>query len=137
MLWAVVAAFALALDLSSVKSEPKLEKRSELALQYAASALDTAKAAYRDGRFEQTQAALGEVQDAVSLSYESLLATGKNPRKSSKPFKDAEKATRELLRRLTGFRDSMSVVDHPVLEPVMASVKNVNDMLLVGIMTGQ
>ena len=40
MLWAVVAAFALALDLSSVKSEPKLEKRSELALQYAASALD-------------------------------------------------------------------------------------------------
>src|SRR3954467_1221611 len=104
MLW--VAVLALVLDLSSVKSEPKLEKRSELALQYAASALDDAKVAYREGRFEQTQASLGQVQEAVSLSYESLLATGKNPRKSSKPFKDAEKATRELLRRLSGLRDT-------------------------------
>lgn len=136
MLWAVVT-IAFALDLSSVKSEPKLEKRSELALQYASSALDTAKAAYRDGQFEQTQAALGEVQSAVSLSYESLLATGKNPRKSSKPFKDAEKATRELLRRLAGLRDAMSVVDHPVVDPIVAEVTNVHDRLLTGIMTGQ
>ncbi len=135
MLWAVV--LALALDLSSVKSEPKLEKRSELALQYAASALDDAKAAYRDGRFEQTQASLGQVQDAVSLSYESLLATGKNPRKNSKPFKDAEKATRALLRRLSSLRDTMSVVDHPILDPVAANVASVHDRLLTGIMTGQ
>jgi hypothetical protein len=134
MLWAVL--LALAFDLSAVKSEPKLEKRSQLALQYASSALDSAKVAYREGRFEQTQAALGEVQDAVSLSYESLLATGKNPRKSSGPFKDAEKATRELLRRLSGFRDSMSVVDHPVMDPVMATVTSVHDRLLTGVMTG-
>jgi hypothetical protein len=134
MLWAVM--LALALDLNSVKSEPKLEKRSELALQYAASAIDAAKAAYRDGRFEQAQTALGEVQDAVSLSYDSLMATGKNPRKSSKPFKDAEKTTRELLRRLTSLRDSMSVVDQPVIDPIVASVKEVQDRLLTGIMAG-
>jgi len=135
MQWLVI--LALALDLGSVKSEPKLEKRSELALKYANTALDAAKTFYQEGRFEQTQSALGEVKDAVTLSYDSLLATGKNPRKSSGPFKKAEKATRELLRRLLGFKDSMSVVDHPVLDPVMEDVKEVHDQLLTGIMTGK
>jgi hypothetical protein len=135
MLW--FAMLTLALDLGSVKNEPKLEKRSDLALQYANSALDSAKLAYQEGRFENTQAALGEVKDAVTLSYDSLVATGKNPRKSSGPFKNAEKKTRELLRRLLGFRDSMSVVDHPVLDPVMEDVKVVHDQLLSGIMTGK
>jgi hypothetical protein len=135
MLW--LALLALSLDLSSVKGEPKLEKRSAMALQYANSALDQAKTAYADGKFEQTQAALVELKAAVDLSYESLLATGKNPRKSSKPFKDAEKATRELLRRLSGFRDFMSSVDHPVVDPVVANVTDVHDQLLKGIMSGK
>jgi hypothetical protein len=132
-----VAILALAIDLGAVKSEPKLEKRSELAIQFANTALDSAKAAYQEGRFENTQTHLSEVKDAVTLSYDSLLATGKNPRKSSGPFKKAEKATRELLRRLLGFRDSMSVVDHPVLDPVVEDVKGVHDQLLTGIMTGK
>ena len=33
----------LALDLSGIKSEPKLEKRSQLALQFADSELDSAR----------------------------------------------------------------------------------------------
>ena len=135
MLW--FAMLALALDLGSVKHEPKLEKRSELALQYANSALDSAKTFYQEGRFDQTKSALNDVESAVTLSYDSLLATGKNPRKNSGPFKNAEKATRELLRRLLGFRDAMSVVDHPVLDPVMANVKEVHDQLLTGIMSGK
>ncbi len=135
MQWIVI--LALALDLGTVKTEPKLEKRSELALQYANTALDSAKTAYQEGRFEKTQEALGQVKDAVTLSYDSLMATGKNPRKSSGAFKNAEKATRELLRRLLGFRDSMSVVDHPVLDPVMEDVKVVHENLLSGIMTGK
>lgn len=132
-----VAVLALAIDLGTVKTEPKLEKRSELALRYANTALDSAKSAYQEGRFEKTQTHLTEVKDAVTLSYDSLVATGKNPRKSSGPFKAAEKATRELLRRLTGFKDSMSVVDHPVLDPVMEDVKGVHDQLLSGIMSGK
>lgn len=135
MLW--LAVLALALDLSSVRGEPKLERRSELALQYANTALDAARAAYESGRFELTQTALAEVKDAVDLSYESLLATGKNPRKSSKPFKDAEKATRELLRRLAGFRQFMSSVDHPVVDPIVANVTQVHEQLLQGIMSGK
>ena len=128
---------ALALDLSSVKSEPKPEKRSELALEYANTALDQAKAAYQEGRWEQTQEALKELDQAVALSYESLTSTGKNARKNSTPFKKAEKATRELLRRLSGFRDFMSAVDHPAVDPVVANVNQVHDKLLTDIMTGK
>lgn len=135
MVW--LAMLALALDLGSVKSEPKLEKRSELALQYANVALESAKTAYQEGRWEQTQTALGEVNDAVTLSYDSLIATGKNPRKSSGMFKNAEKTLRELVRRLSGFKDSMSVVDHPAVDPVLENIKDVHDQLLTGIMTGK
>jgi type II secretory pathway pseudopilin PulG len=135
MLW--VAVFALAFDLSAVSREPKLEKRSELALRYANTALDAARSAYQEGRWGQMQAALQEVASAVKLSHESLLATGKNPRKNSGPFKAAEKATREILRRLHGLRSSMSVVDHPVVDPVLAGVAEVHDQLVTGILTGK
>lgn len=135
MVW--LAMLALALDLGSVKSEPKLEKRSELALQYANVALESAKTAYQEGRWEQTQTALGELNDAVTLSYDSLRATGKNPRKSSGMFKNAEKTLRELVRRLNGFKSSMSVVDHSAVDPVLENVKGVHDQLLTGIMTGK
>ncbi len=130
-------AFALALDLSSVRGEPKLEKRSEKALEYAESAIDTARDAYQEGKFQQTEQALGEVQEAVDLSYESLLATGKNPRKDSKHFKKAEKATREILRRLSGLRDLMSSVDHAILDPIVDNITEVHDNLVMGIMTGE
>jgi hypothetical protein len=127
----------LAFDLASVKREPKLDKRSDLALRYADKAVTAARDAYREGRWQHTQDALEEVDAAVGLSYESLLATGKNPRKDSAPFKRAEKATRELLRRLTGLRDQMSSVDHPMVDPVIASVTEIHDNLITGIMTGK
>ena len=127
----------LVLDLAAVKQEPKLDKRSDLALEYADRAVSAARAAYQQGQWTATQESLKEVQAAVGLSYESLLATGKNMRKSSAPFKRAEKATRELLRRLAGLRDTMSSVDHPVLEPVVAGVTEIHENLLAGIMSGK
>jgi len=139
MTWLLAAtlAFGLSVDLASVKQEPKLDKRSDLALQYADKAVSAARDAYQQGRFTETQESLKEVQAAVDLSYESLMATGKNPRKSSAPFKRAEKALRELMRRLSGLRDVMSSVDHPVVDPVLAEVSEVHNNLLTGIMTGK
>ena len=79
----------LAVDLAAVKSEPKLEKRSELALQYAESALDAARDAYKKGDVDASRAALGEVEAGVQLSYDSLLATermrGEMPGRSRTP----------------------------------------------------
>lgn len=127
---------ALALDLSSVRNEPKLEKRSELAMEVAEQALTKARKAYDEGRWEETTTALAEVGEAVDLSYQSLVDTGKDPRKSSGPFKKAEKAVRSLLRRLTGFRDAMSTVDHEIIDPVIERTTHVQDRLVTGVLTG-
>src|SRR5450755_4665649 len=90
----------LVLDLTAIKAEPKLEKRSQLALEYAESALDSARDAYKKGDLDASRAALGEVAAGVQFSYDSLMATGQDPRRHSGPFKSAEKSTRQILRRL-------------------------------------
>ena len=124
----------LALDLTGIKAEPKLEKRSELALKYADSALDSARDAYKKGDVDASKAALHEVEAGVQLSYESLMATGKDPRRSSRPFKDAEKSTRQILRRLESLSDLMSAFDRGSVEPVHSVVSDIHDRLITGIM---
>ena len=124
----------LAADLAGIKAEPKLEKRSELALQYAASALDTARDTYKKGDVDASRAALGEVEAGVQLSYDSLMATGKDARRNSRPFKEAEKATRQILRRLDGLSDLMSAFDRSAIEPVHRTISDIHDKLITGIM---
>jgi hypothetical protein len=121
-------------DLATVKSEPNLEKRSERALDNANLALDAARDAYGRGEFEHSKADLEEVGASVDLAYESLQQTGKDPRRSGK-FKQAELRTRELLRRLEGFGQTMSFADRGVLDKVRDRVSTVHDDLLDGIMS--
>jgi hypothetical protein len=124
----------LALDLAGIKTEPKLEKRSELALRYADSELDAARDAYKKGDVDASRAALGEVEAGVQLSYDSLMATGKDARRNSRPFKEAEKATRQILRRLDSLSDAMSAFDRGAVEPVQRTVSDIHDKLITGIM---
>lgn len=121
-------------DLGAVKSEPNLEKRSERALDNANLALDAARDAYGRGEFEQSKAELEEVGASVDLAYESLQQTGKDPRRNGK-FKQAELRTRELLRRLQGFGQTMSFADRSVLDKVRDRISMVHDDLLDGIMS--
>lgn len=132
MTWVII--LMLAADLSGIKTEPALEKRSEMALQYADSAINTARDAYNQGDFAKSQHALTEVSEAVDLSYNSLVATGKDPRKHAARFKDAEKATRQLLRRLESLRDLMSSVDRVTIDPIASKVADIHESLLKGIM---
>jgi hypothetical protein len=124
----------LALDLGGIKSEPRLEKRSELALQFADSELNSARDFYKKGDVDACRSALGEVEAGVQLSYDSLMATGKDPRRNSKPFKDAEKATRQILRRLDSLSDLMSAFDRSAVEPAQRTVSDIHDKLIIGIM---
>ena len=124
----------LALDLTGIKAEPRLEKRSQMALQFADSALDSARDLYKKGEVDACRTALGEVEAGVQLSYDSLMATGKDPRRNSKPFKDAEKSTRQILRRLDSLSDFMSAFDRGAVEPVQRTVSDIHDMLIIGIM---
>jgi hypothetical protein len=134
-LWiALLAAQLYALDLGTIKKEPNLERRSDLALQYANSALDTARDAYAAGDVDKTGAAIEEVGSSVDLAYDSLGQTGKDPRRSPKFFKRAEMSTRQLLRRLDGMIESMSVADRLVAEKVRGRVADIHENLLKGIM---
>jgi hypothetical protein len=125
----------LAFDLTAVKSEPNLEKRSELALDHANLALDAARDDYNSGNIDKSETELEEVRDLVDLAYESLSDTGKDPRRDPKFFKRAELRTRELLRRLEGLAPGMSAVDRGTLEKVRERISDVHDNLLKGIMT--
>ena len=131
----IVLAFFLAFaDLSSVKAEPNLERRSDLALDNANRAIDDARASYKAGDTKKADEQLSEVRESVDLSLDSLENSGKQARKS-KYFKRAEIKLRELLRRLSGFRDEMSVDDRKPLDDAAARLQEVHDRLLQEIMS--
>lgn len=130
----VLSLFLAFADLSNVKTEPNLEKRSDLALDNANRAIDDARAAYQAGDAKKTDDDLAEVRQSVDLSLESLENSGKQARKS-KYFKRAEIKLRELLRRLSGFRDEMSVDDRKPLDDTAARLQEVHDRLLQEIMS--
>jgi septal ring-binding cell division protein DamX len=118
-----------AADLSAIKAEPNLEKRASRALDNAAVAQKAAEEAYsKKEDAEQANAALDEV---------SLRETGKSPVKSPRHFKEAEIRTRELLRRLTDLRETMSALDRDQIDKVLAAIQKIHDELLAGIMGGK
>jgi hypothetical protein len=121
-------------DLARVESEPHPDKRAHLALDNADAALKEAREAYDKGDNEGTSSRLEEVQRSVELAHSSLKQTGKNPSRNPKHFKYAELKTRDLLRKLESFRESMSVTDRPPVEHVIAAVQKIHDTLLDGIM---
>jgi hypothetical protein len=133
MQWVFV--LALVFDLAGVKSEPNLEKRSELALTNANTALDAARESYNQGDYDKTKTELDEVEQSVDLAYQSLSATGKDPRRDPKFFKRAELRTRELLRRLEGLGESVSFSDRSMVEKVRDRVSAVHDDLINGVLT--
>lgn len=133
MYWLLV--LTLAFDLAAVKSEPNLEKRSELALEHANVALDAARDDYNAGDVGKTQTELQEVCDSVDLAYEALTDTGKDPHRDPKFFKRAELRINELLRRLESLAPGMNGIDRSTLDNVRARISTVHDNLLRGIMT--
>jgi hypothetical protein len=141
--WMAAAAFCLVCwgaprpDLKQALAEPNLEKRSALALENAAAALTSAREAYQKGDLNAVKADAAEIEESVDLAYTSLEQTGKNPRRSPKWFKRAEIQTRDLGRKLDGFRDEMSYTDRPLLDKVRARVQKVHDQLLLGLMEGK
>ncbi len=136
---ALICACALALplhaDLASAKAESKPDKRAAKALDNAQSAFKHAQDVYVEkGDVKQTYAYLDEVMESVQLAYDSLVATGKNPSKSPKNFKKAEITTRELLRKLTDFREQMSALDRDGIDKIRSTIQKIHDDLLSGIM---
>ena len=123
-----------AVDLSAIKSMPNLEHRSDMALDYAYTALDNAQDDYAVGDLAKWRGEIGDVRDAVKLSFESLEEAGKNAH-NDRHYKRAEMKTRELVRRLDSARDDVSFEDRAVLDQVRAKVSEIHDELLQRIMS--
>jgi len=123
-------------DLKRAMAESNLEKRSGLALENAAAALKSARAAYDKGDNDEATKAVAEVLESVDLAATSLDQSGKNPRRSA-AYKNAEKSTRDLAKRIQDFQNDMSYVDRPLLDKVKARVEQVHEELLLGVMEGR
>jgi hypothetical protein len=129
-LW-IFLAFA---DLASVKAEPDLNRRSEIALINADEKIDQARQAYQAGNEAAEDAAIQEVAESVTLCYDALEKTHGAPRKS-KYFKHAELKVSALMRRLSGFRDEVSFDFRPKVEEVLKRLSDIHDELLSDIMS--
>jgi hypothetical protein len=131
--FAIVLFLAFA-DLGSIKSEPDLNKRSELALENADHAIDEARKASDAGDDKLLQAALTEVDESVALCYNALEQTHSTPRRS-KFYKRAELKVSALLRRLSGLRDAVGFEGRQPVESVIKKLSDVHDELLSEIMS--
>lgn len=121
-------------DLSAVKAEPDLNRRSELALMNADEQIDAAREAYQAGNEAAEEAAIQEVTESVKLSYDSLEQTHSAPRKS-KYYKRAELKVSALMRRLSGFRDEVSFDFRPHVDAALKKLSDIHDDLLSDIMS--
>ena len=124
-------------DLKIALNERDLGKRSKLALDNAEVALKEAREAYQKGDNQALAAAAQEIEDSVSLAWDSLESTGKNPRKSPRWFKHAEIETRNLLKKLDTLQHDLAFEDRPVLDKAKARLQKVHDDLLKGVVEGQ
>jgi hypothetical protein len=128
----LVMAATLPEDLASVKAEPLLDKRAQLALDLAGMRLTEARAAYEKGEFKTLPALMDEVTASAELCLLSLEAMGKHPAKNVKNYKPSEKRMRELLRRVATFRGDVSFEDRPAVEKAERRITEIHEKLLEG-----
>jgi len=121
-------------DIAALKSEPDLEKRSELALGNADQQIDEARKAYSAGDQKAAGAALDELAADVDLSYDALQHARTAPRKS-KYYKQAELKVRALTRRLASFRDEVGFDARAQVETVIKKLSDIHDQLIADIMS--
>src|ERR1035437_9435383 len=132
----LVSAASLRADLKAALAERDLGKRSKLALDSAGSALKAAREAYQKGDNPALAAAALEIEESVSLAWDSLERTGKNPSKSPRWVNEAEIETMNLVKKLDSLQHDFGFEDRPVLDKAKARLQKVHDDLLTGLMEG-
>jgi hypothetical protein len=133
--YALLAPAVLSADLAAIRSETRLERRSELALDHALSTVDRAREAWRGGKGAEFNEALAEVEDSAELSYQSLVDTGKPARRFPKYFKRAEKNLRALAKKLDALYQEVGVDDRPAVDAVRKRASDLHDQIVLDIMS--
>lgn len=122
-------------SLDAVKGEGNPEKRARLATDYARASVKRVAEFYQKGEREEGAALLRDIQEAVDLTQESLVAAGKSAHKNPKHYKRAEIQTRALLGELDDLDRKLGYDERDELQAVRARVEQVNQELLMSIMT--
>lgn len=133
VLFSALALMAAA-AIPDLKSEPNLEKRARLALDYADGALNDARQAYAKGDVKATREHLNDLSESIEVAHASLVETGKDARRKPKAFKYGETRTRDMLKRLDAMERAMDYDDRKLVESARAKVQEVHDAWLLGIM---
>ena len=129
----LTAASALYADLTKAKAEPNLERRARLALDNASLQFRAAVGADKTGDWAGTKQALAELSESVDLAYDSLRATGRNPRNSGH-HKNFEIKTRSLLKSLEDFRRRLDFEQREELAPFVEHLQKLHDEVLQSIL---
>lgn len=122
-------------DLATIAAEPDLVKRSRKALDNAGQAIARAGKVCKANDYENCIARLTEVRESVELAKESLDKTGINPSRSPRHFKHAEIQTRKTLKLLEDLGVYIHPDDREHYDAVVRRVSEINDKLLLSIMT--
>jgi hypothetical protein len=133
----VLGAGPIFADLEEIKEDTNLQRRSRKALENADAVLDKAREAYRKGDGSTMDQAFQEIIASVELAYQALVERGRDPRKNAQPYKRGEIKTRELLRRLTTFREEMSYMDRDRIASVIEAVDKIHGNFLRDVMGGR
>ena len=131
----LLATQVLRADLTEVKNEPNLEKRSEKALENANVAVDEARKAYKSSDLAVFGSWLKEVEESAELSYQSLEDTGKAARRSPKFFKRAEMKIHALAKRLEALGGDVNFEDRVLVEATRKKLSDLEDKIVFEIMT--
>ena len=133
----VLSAGPIFADLEEIKEDANLQRRSRRALENADAVLDKAREAYREGDGRTMDLAFQEIIASVELAYQALVERGRNPRRDAQPYKRGEISTRDLLRRLTTFREEMSYMDRDRIASVIEAVDKTHGNFLRDVMGGR
>jgi len=131
----LAAAAAASMEVSSVRAEPNLEKRSVLAMTEAEEQLSTARKFQEAGKIEEFRTALKLSGDMLELCYKSLEDTGKRARRDPRWFKRAEQKLMVLLRRIDGLVRDVQSEDRPAAESLQKRAREIHDQLIHDIMS--
>jgi hypothetical protein len=123
------------LTLEAVRALPDPEKRASEATKFAEETVKKLVKTFHDGEVAQGKRMLDEIRAAAELACESLESTGKDARRKPKHFKRLEIATRRLAGELRDAAKSLNFDEQPLIEPVIASIEEINAKLLTAIMT--
>ncbi|MBL8176524.1 MAG: hypothetical protein JNK48_17745 [Bryobacterales bacterium] len=120
-------------QLAAVRAEREPEKRYWKALELAASAAAAARTKYEAGLLEEFRSSLILTKDAVVLCDETLRGTGKDPAKNPKHFKRAEQKIRDIIRKLSGLHDAVSIDDRAPVRDTRDALQKLQEELVTDI----